>query len=134
MAFCRSWKIGNCSDYSQNRLLHEKAPETSLGGFPVPGSPALCGGRWGVASTHGNGEVPAWHRSSKPFFLGLCMRGPCKDGTEDGGALNGIVCPWRSSKRGRAIPGYSPRCSAECVSDRWPDFDCVSVTVWPCRY
>ena len=46
MASCRSRKTGNCSDYSQNKLLKEKAPETFLESFPIPGSPALYVGRW----------------------------------------------------------------------------------------
>ena len=62
MASCQSRKIGNCSDYSPNRLLQEKAPETFPGSFLIPGSPALCVGRGGVASTRGNREAPAWHR------------------------------------------------------------------------
>ena len=44
MASCQSRKIGNCSDYSANRLLQEKAPETFQGSFLIPGSPALCVG------------------------------------------------------------------------------------------
>ena len=39
MASCQSRKIGNCSDYSPNRLLQEKAPETFPGSFLIPGSP-----------------------------------------------------------------------------------------------
>ena len=35
MASCRSRKTGNCSDYSQNKLLKEKAPETFLESFPI---------------------------------------------------------------------------------------------------
>ena len=55
MASCRSRKTGNCSDYSQNKLLQEKPPKTFPESFPIPGSPALCVGRGAVASTHGNG-------------------------------------------------------------------------------
>ena len=42
MAFYRIRRTGNCSDYSQNKLLQEKAPETFPGSFPIPGLPALC--------------------------------------------------------------------------------------------
>ena len=45
MASCRSQKIGNSSDYSQNKLLKAEAPETFLESFPIPGSPALYVGR-----------------------------------------------------------------------------------------
>ena len=68
MASCQSRKTGNCSDYSQNKLLQEKAPETFPESFFIPGSPVLCVGRGGVASTHGNGETSVWLRIGKPFF------------------------------------------------------------------
>ena len=68
MASCQNRKIGNCSDYSPNRLLQEKAPETFPRSFTIPGSSTLCVGRGGVGSTYGNREAPAWHRCSKPFF------------------------------------------------------------------
>ena len=61
-----------------------------------------------VDSTHGDREALAWHRRGKPFFR-LWMRLPGRDGTEDGRALNDIVCCWRASKSGRAIPGCSRR-------------------------
>ena len=48
MAFCRSRKIGNCSDYSQNKLLQENAYGTFPESFPIPGS--LGGG----GSTYGS--------------------------------------------------------------------------------
>ena len=99
MASCQSRKIGNCSDYSPNRLLQEKAPETFSGSFLIPGSPALCVGRGGVASTRGNREAPAWQRRGKPFLdCGCGCRG--RDGRADGRALNGIVYPWRPRKAG----------------------------------
>ena len=79
MASCRSRRTGNCSDYSQNRLLQEKDPETFPESFHSPGSPDLCVGRGGVASTHGNREIEAWPQSVKPFFLTLCGRG-CESG------------------------------------------------------
>ena len=99
MASCQSRKIGNCSDYSANKLLQEKAPETFQGSFLIPGSPALCVGRGRVVSSRRNREAPAWHRRGKPFFR-LWMRLPGRDGTEDGRAVNGIVYPWRSRKAG----------------------------------
>ena len=99
MASCQNRKIGNCSDYSPNRLLQEKAPETFPRSFTIPGSCTLCVGRGGVTRTHGNREAPAWHGRGKPFFR-LRMRLPGRDGPADGRALNGIVCPWRSRKAG----------------------------------
>ena len=57
MASCRSPKTGNCSDYSQNEILQEKALETFPGSFPVPGSPDLCVGV-GRSQYHGNGVAP----------------------------------------------------------------------------
>ena len=68
MASCRSRKTGNCSDCSQNKLLQEKPPETFPESFLIPGSPALCVGRGGVASTHGKGEASVSPRIGKPFF------------------------------------------------------------------
>ena len=108
MASWRSRKTGNCSDESQNKLLQEKNPETFPESFLIPGSPALCVGRGGVSSTHGNGEASVWPRIGKAFF-GLWMRLPDRDGIEDGRALNGIVCRWRASKSGRPILGCSRR-------------------------
>ena len=108
MVSCRSRKTGNCSDYFQNRFLQEKDPETFRESFLIPGSPALCVGRGGVASTQGDREAPAWHRRGKRFFR-LWMRLPGRDGTEDGRALNDIVGRWRVSKSGRAILGSSGR-------------------------
>ena len=60
-----------------------------------------------VGSTHGDREAPAWHRRGRPFFR-LWMRLPDRDGTEDGGALNGIVGRWRASKSGRDISWVFP--------------------------
>ena len=69
MASCRSRKTGNCSDCPQNKLLQEKPPETFPESFLIPGSPALCVGGGGVASTHGHGKASVWPpRIGKPFF------------------------------------------------------------------
>ena len=58
------------------------------------------------------------------------MRLPGRDGTENSRALNGVVCPWR--KRGvqsLGVPSGEQR-SVSLIGG--PDFDCVSVTLWPC--
>ena len=72
MASSQSRKIGNCSDYSPNRLLQEKAPETSPGSFLIPGSPALCVGRGGVGSTVATLKLRRGTEAVN-YFLGLCM-------------------------------------------------------------
>ena len=48
MAFCRSRKTGNCSDYSQNRVVQEKAPEISPGAFLFLDRRPYAAGRVGV--------------------------------------------------------------------------------------
>ena len=59
MASCRSRRTGNCSDYSKNKHLQEKAPETFPESFPTPRSPALCGSpRVGEVIAHGSGVIP----------------------------------------------------------------------------
>ena len=60
------------------------------------------------------------------------MRLPGRDGTENSRALNGVVCPGDPVKRGiqsLGVPSGEPR-SVSLIGG--PDFDCVSVTVWPC--
>ena len=62
MASCQNRKIGNCSDYSPNRLLQEKAPETFPRSFTIPGSSTLCVGRGGrrqyLWQPRGSGVAP----------------------------------------------------------------------------
>ena len=64
MAFCRSRKTGNCSDYSKNRLLQEKPPETFPESFPIPGLPVLCV-RWGA--------YPVPRAPEQQTFFGDCV-------------------------------------------------------------
>ena len=128
MAFCRSRRTGNCSDYSQNRLLQEKAPEISPGAFLFLDRRPYAAAGWGCSHQYprlrcGSGEAN---------LFGVCMRLPGRDGTENSRALNGVVWPWRSSKAGYTVPGV-PGGEARSVSlIGGPDFDCVSVRVWPC--
>ena len=81
MAFCRSRKIGNCSDYSQDKLLQENASGTFPESFPIPGS--LGGGRQYLWLRRG------W--SGKPFldcvymFAGLGW-------AKNGKAVSSIAC------------------------------------------
>ena len=122
MVSCRIRKTGNCSDCPQNRLLQEKNSETFPGSFHIPGSPALCVGRGGVASTHGDREAPAWHRRGRPFFR-LWMRLPDRDDTEDGRALNDIVVLLESQQKRACHPGVFPAMSCAVLSlIRWPGF------------
>ena len=47
-------------------------------------------------------------------------------------ALNGIVCTWRSSKIGVPCLGVPGDRLGSVSLSCGQDFDCVSVTVWPC--
>ena len=133
MVSCRSRKTGNCSNCSKNKLLQEKPRETFPGSFPIPGSPALCVGQGvgALARTHGNREAPAWHRSGKPF-LGLWMRVPDRDGTGRQGTKWHRVPLEIQQKRARLPPRRSRRSTGNVSLTGGPDFDCVSVKVWPC--
>ena len=70
MASCRSRKTGNCSAWSRNKRLPQKASETSPGSFPIPGLPAFTRRRESVACT----MATEWHRRGRRVFYGLCMR------------------------------------------------------------
>ena len=75
MASCQSRKTGNCSDYSQNKLLQEKAPETFPESFLIPGIAYFPRrpGR-GVAITYGNGEAPLDVLSCDLRRVSMCGR------------------------------------------------------------
>ena len=90
MTSCRSRKTGNCSDYSKNKLLQEKSPETFRESFPIPGSPASCVGREGCGQYHSSRKFRYGTGEANLFLDCVCG---CRDGTEGGRALNGTVYP-----------------------------------------
>ena len=106
MDSCRSRKTWNCSDYSRNRLPNRKTPEASPGLSCSWDRLPYVSAERRRSQYHANRESPVWHRRGKPF-LWECACG-CRAGmAQDGGALNGIVCPWRSSKAGCTVAGCS---------------------------
>ena len=90
----------------QEQTPERKAPEASPGAFLFLDLLPYVSAERGRSQYHDNRECPVWHRERQTVSWD-CACG-CRAGmAQDGGALNGIVCPWRSSKAGCTAAGCS---------------------------